>query len=562
MPTVAYDRYYRYDELTKILHAYAEEYPDLVQIESIGQSYEGRDVWLLKVTNTATGPADEKPALWVDGNIHATEVAPTTACLHLLGTLMDGYGTDDLITTVLDSRAFYVVPRINPDGAEWALADEPVAIRSSTRPYPFDEDPIEGLQERDMDGDGRMLYMRIKNDSGPWKPYADDPRLMVRREPEDLDGDFYFLVPEGEILDYDGYLLNLAPKKQGLDLNRNFPGEWRAEYQQSGAGPFPASEPEVYNQIKWMAAHNNITGFVSFHTWSGVILRPYGTHPDDEMPAEDLWTYQKIGDKGTELTGYPNISIFHDFKYHPKQVTTGDSDTFAYEERGMFAWTVEIWSPQRQAGIEDYKFIDWYREHPVEDDLKMLKWSDEALEGKGYIDWYAFDHPQLGPVELGGWNTLHAWRNPPEKFLEKEIEPFANWLIWQLMIAPKMELTALDVTSPGKDVYRVTMVVENTGWLPSYVTKKAVEKKVVRGVVFEIDLPDGATLQAGKVRAEGAQLEGRAYTAASATPWATRSGMANRAKYEWVISAPKGTTVTVTAQHDRAGVIRQDVTLG
>ena len=71
---------------------------------------------------------------------------------------------------------------------------------------------------------------------------------------------------------------------------------------------------------------------------------------------------------------------------------------------GVYGWTVEIWSPQRQAGIEEYKFIDWYREHPLEDDLKLLKWSDEVLDGKGYVDWYPFEHPQLGPVELGGWD--------------------------------------------------------------------------------------------------------------------------------------------------------------
>ncbi|MFC1961177.1 M14 family zinc carboxypeptidase, partial [Chloroflexota bacterium] len=176
MPEITFDHYYRYDELTTLVHAYATEFPDLIQIESIGQSYEGRDVWLLTVTNTATGPAEEKPAIWVDGNIHATEVAPTHACLHLLATLTSGYGSDDLITRCLDTRAFYVVPRINPDGAEWALADEPVAIRSSTRTYPYDEDPIAGLQERDMDGDGRMLSMRIKDDSGPWKCHPDDPR--------------------------------------------------------------------------------------------------------------------------------------------------------------------------------------------------------------------------------------------------------------------------------------------------------------------------------------------------------------------------------------------------
>ena len=64
MPAIAFDRYYRYDDLTALLRAYASEYPDLVSIESIGKSHEGREIWLVTVTNRQTGPADEKPAFW------------------------------------------------------------------------------------------------------------------------------------------------------------------------------------------------------------------------------------------------------------------------------------------------------------------------------------------------------------------------------------------------------------------------------------------------------------------------------------------------------------------
>src|SRR4029453_8634093 len=126
-------------------------------LESIGKSFEGRDVWLATVTNLATGPAREKPALWIDGNIHATELAASAACLFFLKTLVEGYGSDADISRSLDTRAFYICPRINPDGAEWAMAANPKLIRSSTRPYPYDEEAIDGLHIEDIDGDGRIL---------------------------------------------------------------------------------------------------------------------------------------------------------------------------------------------------------------------------------------------------------------------------------------------------------------------------------------------------------------------------------------------------------------------
>jgi murein tripeptide amidase MpaA len=558
MPAIRFDHYYRYEELNRLLEGLVKEHPNLLRMESIGNSHEGRDVWLVTATNFSTGPDTEKPALWVDGNLHATEVAGSAACLFFIHSLVTRYGKDKTVTEALDTRAFYIVPRINPDGAEWALADKPRYIRSSTRPWPYDEDPVDGLLEEDIDGNGRILTMRVVDANGAWKKHPDDPRLMIRRDPVESGGTYYRLLPEGFLRDYDGVTIQPRGAKEGLDLNRNFPVAWRQENDQHGAGPYPVSEPEARNLVDFIIKHPNLTGVVTFHTYSGVILRPYDDRSDDEFPAEDLWTYKKIGEKGTQMTGYPNLSTYHDFRYHPKTVTTGGFDTWMYDHQGMFAWTVELWSPMRQAGIKEYKYIDWFREHPVEDDLKLMKWNDDVLGGKGYVDWYAFDHPQLGKVELGGWDSMHAWVNPPTKFLKKEIGLFPDWIIWHALISPKLALRATEVKAIGKGAFRVRMVIENTGWLPTYVTKKAVEKKVSRGVICEIELPEGVSLQSGKLRQEFTELEGRAYKGAQAEG---SDSTDDRIKVEWVVQAPRGGKVKLTARHGRAGVVRAEVEL-
>ncbi len=559
MPDVRFDTYYRYGDLTRILQAYAEKVPHLVRLESIGQSFEERDIWVATVTNLETG--EDKPALWVDGNIHASELSPSSTCLYLIQHLVSRYGTDPEVTRCLDTRAFYICPRVNPDGAEWALADKPKIIRSSTRPYPYDEEPIGGLVKEDVDGDGRMLMMRVPDPNGPWKPYPDEPRLLVRRDPTETGGQYYRLLPEGRIEDYDGATIRVQPNKEGLDLNRNFPVNWRQEPEQPGAGPYPASEPEVRAITHFITSHPNITVGVAFHTWSGVLLRPFADRDDKEMPAEDLWTYKKIGAKGTEITGYPAISVYHEFLYHPQKVTSGGFDDWMYDQLGLFGWTVEIWSPQRQAGIEEYKYIDWYREHDIQDDLKMLQWSDEVLGGKGYEAWYPFEHPQLGPVELGGWNMLYAFRNPPPQFLEKEIAPFADWLVWHLLISPRLEPYQVSANPLGGDTYHVRLVLHNTGWLPTYVTKKALDKKLVRGVVCEIELPEGATLETGEPRVELGQLEGRAYKSITPVGFNPFDATEDRAKVEWVVRAPQKGQVKLTARHERAGAFVAEVEL-
>jgi murein tripeptide amidase MpaA len=558
MPDVRFDRFYRYEDLARIVQAYAAEYPHLVRLQSIGQSHEGRKVWLAAVTCFAMGEDTDKPALWVDGNIHASEVSPSSACLYLIEHLVTAYGHDPDVTRCLDTRVFYICPRVNPDGAEWALADKPKIIRSSTRPYPYDEEPLGGLAREDIDGDGRMLMMRIPDANGPWKVCPEEPRLLVRRDPTEVGGEYYRVLPEGRIENYDGVLIPIQPRKEGLDLNRNFPMAWRQEYEQPGAGPYPTSEPEAHNLTSFIARHPNIVGGVAFHTYSGVLLRPYDDRDDKEFLAEDLWTYQKIGQVGTEFTGYPAVSVYHGFRYHPNRVITGGFDAWLYEDLGLYGWTVEIWSPQRQAGIEEYKFIEWRREHPLEDDLKMLKWSDEVLGGKGYVDWYPFEHPQLGEIELGGWNELYAFRNPPPEFLEAEISRFPKWLVWQLLISPRLELYEAKADALGEGAYRVRLAVHNTGWLPTYVTKKALEKKVVRGVVCEIDLPDGATLETGQQREVLGQLEGRAYKPAAL---AAADATEDRVKFEWVVRAPQGGKIQLTARHERAGLVRTTLEL-
>lgn len=560
MPAIAFDRFYRYAELTELLHAFAREHPELVSVAAIGQSFEGRDIWLATVTNGKTGPASDKPAFWVDGNIHATEVAASAANLYFLHTLVTQYGRDADITRVLDTRAFYICPRINPDGAEWALADHPKWIRSSTRPYPYDEEEIEGLTVEDIDGDGRILQMRIPDPNGLWKPHPEEPRLLVRRDPTEIGGTYFRLLPEGRIDDYDGFMLRVKKAPQGIDLNRNFPGSWRQEFEQLGAGPYPTSEPEIRAVVDFIARHPNITGGTTFHTWSGVLLRPFEHLADEEMHAEDLWVYQAVGKKGTELTGYPNISVYHEFRYHPKQVIGGTFD-WIYEHLGIFSWVVEIWAPMREAGVANYKYIDWFREHPVEDDLKLIRWSDTTLAGLAHIPWRPFAHPQLGPVEIGGWNRFHAFSNPPPQFLERELERFPKWLVWQALISPKLELVHAGAEDVGGGNRKVTLVVQNTGWLPSYVSKRALERKVVRGVIAEIALPEGAKLVQGKARSDAGQLEGKAYKHTGVSFWPDYLVTDDRVKIEWVITGKPGDAVNLVARHERAGTVRAAVTL-
>ncbi|HVE46033.1 MAG TPA: M14 family metallopeptidase [Acidimicrobiales bacterium] len=566
MPDLRFDHLYRYQELTEALESLAAEHPQLMTLESIGKSHEGRDIWLATVTNPATGPHHEKPALFVEANIHATEVTASTAALHLLHRLVTGHGTDEDVTRALDTRCVYVVPRLNPDGVELALADRPRFLRSSTRPWPRTE-VQDGLVEEDVDGDGRILTMRVPDPNGPWKASTEDPRLLVARQPHEVGpGPFWRLLPEGTIRNYDGVLIPMAPRLEGLDLNRQFPAGWRTEGDQAGAGPYPGSEPEIAALLKATAARPNVCAYIAYHTFGGVHLRPYSDRDDDQLPTSDLRTYVEIGKQATAITGYKAVSVYHDFRYEPKEVITGASDDWAYDHLGVYAWTTELWSAIAASGITGHKYIEWFDEHPLEDDLALLRWSDETVgRNVGYVDWYPFEHPQLGEVELGGWHFFRVWSNPPPALMEAEIAPHSDFAVRHLLMSPRLELREATAEPIGTDgggeggTWRVRVVVDNTGWMSTNVTERAVERKAVRPLEAEISLPDGATLAAGTPRRELGQLSGRALKRSSVL---ASDPTGDRAKAEWIVAGPVGGVVSVEVRHQRAGVVRVDVKLG
>jgi murein tripeptide amidase MpaA len=529
----------------------------LVELQRIGESYEKRPIWLVTLTNQSSGSDRDKPAVWLDANIHATEISGTTTVLRICHTLLDGYGKDPQATRLLDQAVYYIVPRVNPDGAALALADKPRFVRSGVRHYPW-PDIDEGLHEEDVDGDGRILQMRIKDPNGDWKVSSLDPRLLEKRSPTEYGGEYYRLLPEGKIEKFNGYTFKIASPPEGLDFNRNFPFEWRSEDEQHGAGPYPISETETRAIADFIVNHPNINVAITYHTFSRVILRCFSTKADDEMETSDLWVYKKIGAIGSELTGYRCVSTFHDFKYHPKEITTGGFDDWLYDKLGIYAFTIELWDLPDEAGIKERKFIEWFRDHPHEDDLKILKWVEQNASEDAYVNWYEYDHPQLGKVELGGWNQMYTWSNPPISWIGKEAERNTGFALALGDLLPRLELHTLEVTPLGEDHYRILLVVENAGFLPTHTSEQGKKRKTMRPVRAKLEADENVKIVSGKPEIELGHLEGRSNKLDVDTLW-SESPTDNRVKTEWVIQCKPGSRVKVHVLSERAGSVHREV---
>jgi len=542
--TYEFDRYLRYDELTAWLHATAAAHPDLVTIESYGHSHEGRDLWVATITDSSTGTHDTKPAHWVDANIHSVELTAGVAALRIIEHLVRGFGVDPLVTRALRTRTFYVVPRVNPDGVEWALADSPLYRRSSVRPWPWrDARRAPGLYVRDIDGDGRVLSMRIPDPNGAWRVSEHDPRLLA---PVSFDGaddgaPRYRLLLEGELTDFDGFTVPTPAPPEGLDMNRNFPAGWGTAVR--GSGDHPLSEPEIDALVRAIVARPNICGYNAFHTSGGVLLRPSSTQSDSALPPGDVWVWGQLGRRGTELTRYTVHSVFEDFTWDRKDTMSGAADDWAYEHLGIFGWTTEFWDVVHAATGTKQSTYFWYTGPTEDEELAVLRWSDEH-HPEMFVDWYAFDHPQLGPVELGGWDEMCTWTNPPLGRLAAEVEGHAQFAIEQALAAPQIEIVHHDVVSLGDDTWRVAVGIANTGWLPTDISHRARTERLVRPLTAVIE---GAEPIGSPARLKLGQLEGRA-----AARFAERNdGTPDRVLASWVVRGSG--TVTVRAEHPRAG---------
>jgi murein tripeptide amidase MpaA len=542
-------RYLRYDELVAFLQERAAQHPDLCRLEVIGTSPEGRAIYAAVLTNRETGPDGEKPGYLVDANTHAGEVTGSAAVLWTIDYLLSRYGSDPEVTDLLDQRAFYAVPRLTADGSETYLT-QPYWLRSATRLYPWTEERP-GLLPEDVDGDGMILQMRVADPDGEWKADADDPRLMRRREPTDRGaGPYYRIFTEGLIREWDGRSVRPAPTRWGLDFNRNYPLDWYPEARQPGGGRYPLSEPEPRALADFLVRHPNIGGYVAYHTSGGVLLRPPAEGDDRKVPDADQRAFKAMGELCTRLSGYSFKSTYEAFGYEGEEAPVKGADDWAYEHLGVMSFCMELWDPHTRAGARAYgrvgvgALLKLTAEEMAEDEQKLLRWNDEALGGRGFIPWRPFDHPQLGPVEIGGWDPKWFRQNPPPELLEEEVRGPALFTLKHAAAMPRLTVEAsAEPLAPG--LWRLTAAVRNRGALPTYVTQAALNLKTAPPIRVTLE---GALPVTGQAVREIGHLEG----------W----GTGNEKWLDWAVRAEPGAQVTVTAFTPRAGRAAARVRLG
>ncbi len=480
---VSWNRYYTNEGLLEIYEQLVAAYPNLVTLESIGKSYDDRDLWLLTVTNRDNKPHHQKPGFWIDGNIHANEIQTAEASVYTAWYLVENYGNNAFITDLLDEKVFYILPVMNPDGRDHYMSQPNTfnTPRSGTMPLDDDGDGIAGEDGfDDLNGDGHITQMRRRNPYGQWRTDPDDPRRMVPAPPGEF-GEWELLGWEGIDRDGDG-MLNEDPETGRYDHNRDWGWNWQPDYVQRGAYLYPFSLPETRAVRDFVMAHSNIAGSITHHNTGGMLLRGPGAREDARLYLrEDVQVYDALGKLGEKIIpGYNYLVLYEDLY----TVYGGQIDWF-HMMRGIFTFTSEMFSRYYLYNEDPSGGWGWGFNEDFYSFDKYLLFED------AFVPWEDYTHPQFGEIQIGGFKKNYIRVNPGF-LLEQELHRLMAFTLFHAHHTPHLEIVELSSSDLGGGLREVIAVIANTRLIP---THAGIDLKK------EIERPNLITLDGGEVLA-------------------------------------------------------------
>ncbi|MBR9989162.1 MAG: peptidase M14 [Gemmatimonadetes bacterium] len=478
-----FDRYYDYEAMTDALRQLQRTWPKFLTLQSIGKSVEGRDIWLMTVNNPDTGPHTAKAAFWADANIHGNEIQGTEVNLYLVWFLMENYDALPKVRELVDARAFYIVPSMNPDGRDNFLKTGGPS-RSGMMDWDSNLDGRASTDNPDdLDGDGEIRQMRKHvPGQGTHVKSPVDPRLMVIA-PSGTKGDYILLGSEG--LDTDGDGRRNSDPRGGYDMNRDFPSDWQPPHIQGGSNRYPFSWPETRAVGQWLKDHPNIAAVQSWHNSGGMILRGPGSRfykGSGEYTRRDDAVYDYLGERGAlMLPYYRHMTVWADL-----YTVYGGTLDWAHDALGAVAFTNELWSSNQ------FYSEAWTDSAVVPREMQQLFFNDRLGMGAWYKEWTPFDHPELGEIEIGGWSKWYGRTTPP--FMLQELaHRNAMFALFHADEMPLLEWGDIAVERIAGSTFRVKAEIRNT---------RAIPTRIEAAELYSSGMPDRFSIRGGSVRVQ------------------------------------------------------------
>lgn len=543
--------------LNERLRALAAAHPDLCRTLPIAHSHADREVLALEL-RPKDAPAD-RPAILLVANLEGPQVFTSGLALWQAEQLLERHAAGDVTArALLDDTTLYIVPRANPDAAEARFASPLAEQHGTGHGADDDRDGRSGEDgPADLDGDGFVTMLRVPDPDGTWIEDPTDPRAMVEADPFKGERGQWKLYPEG--LDSDGDEAVGEDPAADCELNRNFAHEW--EEHVPAAGLFPMDEPEARGLAEFVLAHDDIGLVVCYGALDNLVEAPKTVKQD--APAQKRIPAPGVIEPDAKVLA--ELGLRYADLVEPQVAGTGSAagsfQAWTYHHRGLLTVSIRPWdipldakqpepeatdeseAPDEDPATDDESAPAKDKPKPS-DDAKRLLWMDVEQQLDRFRPWTPFDHPQLGPVEVGGF-APYARTEPPAEDAAALAEAQLQFLTTLGADLPRVRLGHCTAAGLGGGLVEIEAAVAIEGLLPLQ-TASAQRTRTVRPARVRLVLPDGVELVAGRAQEFISEL-----------------GVGDRATFRWLIHGPPGITdggeVGVSVDTDNASSDRREL---
>ncbi|MDA1263235.1 MAG: M14 family zinc carboxypeptidase [Planctomycetota bacterium] len=540
-------------------------------ITTIGKSWSGQSIEVIKLSDSIAD-AEKKPAILLVSGLDGSRPSSVAIAVAAVKKLLE-------TPEILQKNTFYVIPCANPDSYLETFMNADGRANRNTRPVDEDRDGrIDEDPAKDINGDGAITMMRRlqlpANDPPTHLADPSDPRLLRTPDATKDQRAIYTLYTEGLDSDRDG--LVAEDDIGGVDIDRNFPHRW-PEFSPN-AGNFQLSEPESQALVKFVFEHPRIVGALVIGRWDNLVKTPDSKAKDITgktplaLDSGDSATWEEMGSKWRELSGQARTT-----ECDP----SGSFALWLYAHRGIATFATQAWgrpdaspvaaapvvttpvvtapvvttpvvtapvvtapvvtAPVVTAPVADAPPAKPPKKPADEESAGWLAWNDRDQAGRGFIAWTPFNHPTLGPVEIGGFRSRFR-TDPPPSEIPKLADAVAGFLSELAKRQAKISIRNLTSKMVAPGIYEIEMELVNDGWLPT-TTAMGKTNRQPEPIILGLSTPKDRILSGQRVTI----IDGL-------------TGVGGRKSFRWLVQSPSDDPIILDATWKPNGTYRASIT--
>lgn len=456
---ISQSHYSSYQQMSQKIDQIGRQNRDLCTVKSLVKTGEARDIWLITV---GSGMKDDKPGIAIVGGVAGNYLLGRELALGFAYKILNS-ASEAGVRELLNKITFYILPDVSPDATEQFFSkvkyERKLNSRSTDddRDFLTDEDPCE-----DLNNDGFISLIRIKDPSGKYSESDEDKRVMVQADISKGQTGGFLVYTEGIDNDKDGSFNEDGAG--GVTFNSNF--SYNYEEFGAGAGLHPVSEPETKAVADFLFDRFNIFAVFTFGPQDnlGQPMKASEQPAGNQNPSQDQGPFQGppmrertkitsilktdelvnkfVSDRYHEITGFKGAPVTNP--------APGNFMDWAYFHYGRYSFGTPGW---------------WF---PIEKgknfEAAFLKYAEKNKLNDVFIPWTEIAHPDFpGKItEVGGLKPF-VTLNPPADSIESLINSHFRFITEVAAMHPELEFLEIKSENVGENIFRVSLKVHNKG---------------------------------------------------------------------------------------------------